>query len=57
MQGKDALAQALVWLVEGRPVIQAVSTSHGRKEDDWVIVEKIDGEYVTTHEIPEPVDG
>lgn len=54
LNGKDALAQALVWFVEGRPIVQAVSRSHDSDADDWVIVEKVDGQYVTTHEIPEP---
>jgi hypothetical protein len=53
MTAREALSQALVMVVDGHPVIQCVSVSHGRKEDDWVIVTRdSDGEYQTIRELP-----
>lgn len=52
MLGKDALSQALIWILEGRPIVQAVSRGHDSEADDWVIVEKIDGKLSTITEIP-----
>jgi hypothetical protein len=59
MTAREALSHALVLTIEGQPVIQCVSVSHGRKEDDWVIVTRdSDGEYQTIRELPkEAVDG
>jgi hypothetical protein len=53
MTAREALSRALILTIEGHPVIQCVSVSHGRKEDDWVIVTRdSDGEYQTIRELP-----
>jgi hypothetical protein len=59
LNGKDALSQALVWFIEGKPVIQCVSKSHTSDADDWVIVTKNkEGQFQTIREIPkEATDG
>jgi hypothetical protein len=57
MKGKDALSQALVWFIEGKPVINARASDHKTAGDSWVIELKPEDEpYETVREVvrPEP---
>lgn len=57
MTGREALSHALVLLIEGEPVIQAVSKSHTFDADDWVIVTKDEsGKFQTIREIPKEAE-
>lgn len=57
MTAREALSRALVMVIEGLPVIQCVSTSHGRKENDWVIVTRdSNGDYQTIRESAKEVN-
>lgn len=56
MKGNDALSQALVWLMEGVPIINVRSTSHDTNSDDWVIETKDASGYNTIREIPKEVE-
>ena len=57
MKGNEALSQALVWFMEGKPVINARATDHKPEGDSWAIdLKPKNGPYETIREIPKEVE-